>query len=94
MEIYESVESVKGYLRRMSSWPVVLLWLCSHGLAILRSLAAKRVPVVVIESNYLQPSASTRYGIKLYCPDLYDRSLISLLTNLGFDKETCFVRYK
>lgn len=83
MHIHRSLESVTPLLERAERSPAVLIGLCSHGLAILRSLERKGVPVVVIESNWAQPSSRTRYGIKLHHPDLYGASLLDLLGEIG-----------
>jgi D-aspartate ligase len=83
VQIHRSLESVKPLLEGAERSPAVLIGLCSHGLAILRSLERKGVPVVVIESNWAQPSAHTRFGIKLHHPDLYGASLLELLMELG-----------
>jgi D-aspartate ligase len=83
VQIHRSLESVRPLLEGAKRSPAVLIGLCSHGLAILRSLVRKGVPVVVIESNWAQPSAQTRYGIKLHHPDLCGMSLLELLDDLG-----------
>lgn len=83
MHPHRSLDSVMPLLEGIPRAPAVLIGLCSHGLAILRSLVRKGVPVIAIESNWEQPSAHTRYGIKLHHPDLYGPSLLDLLEALG-----------
>lgn len=83
MKIHDSVAGIEAALRQAAIPPAILVGLCSHGLAILRSLATKGVPVVAIESEYHRPAAHSRYGIKLYHPDLYSPSLVDLLIDLG-----------
>ncbi len=83
MKVHRSVPSLIRTLPQGGPPPAVLVGLCSHGLAILRSLSRKGVPVVVIESNWTQPSARTRYGLKLHHDDLYGESLVALLLELS-----------
>jgi len=63
--------------------PVVVVGLCSHGLAIVRTFARKGIPVFAIESDFHQPSARTRYGIKVHCSSLYGPDLLRLLDAIG-----------
>jgi predicted ATP-grasp superfamily ATP-dependent carboligase len=83
VKVHRSIESLIPVLPRSGPPPAVLVGLCSHGLAILRSLTAKGVPVVVIESNWSQPSAQSRHGLKLHHDDLYGESLVALLLELA-----------
>ncbi|HEU4765244.1 MAG TPA: hypothetical protein VFT93_06275 [Candidatus Eisenbacteria bacterium] len=81
--IHRSVESLKRVLPASGGPPAVVVGLCSHGLAIVRSLARKGVTVVAVESNWTQPSASTRYGLKLHHDDVHGPSLAPFLTELA-----------
>jgi predicted ATP-grasp superfamily ATP-dependent carboligase len=81
--IHRSVESLKRAMPPSDRPPAVVVGLCSHGLAIVRSLARKEIPVVAVESNWSQPSARTRYGLKLHHPDIHGPSLARLLTDLA-----------
>ncbi|HLQ66953.1 MAG TPA: hypothetical protein VK123_06960 [Candidatus Limnocylindrales bacterium] len=83
MKVHPSVDSLRRALPAAGRPPAVLVGLCSHGLAILRSLERKGVPVIVIESNWDQPSAQTRHGLKLHHGDLYGESLVEVLLELG-----------
>jgi len=60
-----SVEDVLPRLRRATRPPAVVVGLCTHGLANVRSLARQGIPVVALETNWAQPSAATRYGYKV-----------------------------
>jgi predicted ATP-grasp superfamily ATP-dependent carboligase len=83
VKVHQSVDSLRQALPAAGRPPAVVLGLCSHGLAIVRSLARKDVPVIAIESNWDQPSAQTRHGFKLHHGDLYGESLVQLLLELG-----------
>lgn len=83
MTIHRSIESLKRALPASDRPPAVVVGLCTHGLAIVRSLARRGVPVVVVESNWAQPSAATRYGLKLHHPDVHGPSLAPLLDQLA-----------
>jgi D-aspartate ligase len=65
-----------------SSKPAVVLGLCKHGLYLTRNFVRHGIPVLAIESNLAQPSVHTRYGHKIFCPDLYGEALISMLKEL------------
>jgi len=60
-----SVEDVLPRLRNSTRAPAVVVGLCTHGLANVRSLARQGIPVVALECNWAQPSAATRYGLKV-----------------------------
>jgi D-aspartate ligase len=62
--------------------PAIVLGLCKHGLYLTRNFARQGIPVLAIESNLAQPSAHTRYGHKIFCPDLYGEALINILNEL------------
>ena len=62
--------------------PAIVLGLCKHGLYLTRNFARHGIPVLAIESNLAQPSAHTRYGHKIFCPDLYGEALINMLNEL------------
>jgi len=85
VKVHRSAESLRQALPASDRPPAVLVGLCSHGLAILRSLERKGVPVIVIESNWDQPSAQTRHGVKLHHERLDDNSLIDRLLELAAD---------
>lgn len=59
------LDAVLPLVARVSKTPAVVVGLCTHGLANVRSLARKGIPVVALESNWTQPSARTRYGWKV-----------------------------
>lgn len=83
MTIHRSVESLKRALPASSRPPAVVVGLCTHGLAIVRSLARRGIPVVAVESNWAQPSAATRYGLKLHADDVHGPELAPFLTTLA-----------
>lgn len=56
--------------------------LCTHGLAIVRSLARKGVPVVALESNLDVPGRRTRYADAVVATDLNGPPLIQDLVRL------------
>lgn len=60
-----SLDRVVRSLRDGERPLAVVVGLCTHGLAIVRSLARQKIPVVALESNWSQPSARTRYGWKV-----------------------------
>jgi D-aspartate ligase len=80
--VHRSIESLKRALPA-SGTPAVVVGLCTHGLAIVRSLARRGVPVVAVESNWTQPSAATRYGLKLHHHDIHGSSLAPFLGELA-----------
>ncbi|MEO5656304.1 MAG: hypothetical protein ABIO65_08790 [Nitrospiria bacterium] len=82
MTVFHSVDDLAPLLAALSRPPVVLVGLCPQGLAILRSLASHDVPVIVIESDYNRPSARTRYGFKLRCPEMAGGGLIEALDGI------------
>jgi D-aspartate ligase len=64
--------------------PAVVLGLGQNGLASVRSLARKGVPVIGVDRNLKQVTASTRYCEKLYCPEFSNsEKLVSFLVELG-----------
>lgn len=78
-----SVERLASYLEHLARPPVVLVGLCSQGLAILRSLTAHHVPVVVVDAAFDRPSARTKYGVKVRCMDADGPGLIDTLELIG-----------
>lgn len=62
--------------------PAIVLGLCKHGLYLTRNFVRNGVPTLVIASNLTTPSARTRYGYKIYCPDLHGLPLINLLNEI------------
>jgi D-aspartate ligase len=80
--IHLSVDSLRRALPTSKRPVAVVVGLCAHGLAIVRSLARKGVTVVAVESNWGQPSAATRYGTKLH-GDIQGPGLVPLLLELG-----------
>ena len=83
MKVHHSVDSLRQALPAAGRPPAVVVGLCSHGLAILRSLSRKGVPVLAIESNWDQPSAQPRHGFKLHHDGRYGESLVRLLLDWG-----------
>jgi len=83
MKVHSSIESLEAGLRTLVTPPVVVVGLCSHGLAIVRTFARRGVPVYGIESDFRQPSARSRYGIKIACPSLYGPELLQTLNQIG-----------
>ena len=61
----QRLDAVLPLLARVSKPPAVVVGLCTHGLANVRSLARRGIPVVALESNWSQPSARTRLGWKV-----------------------------
>ncbi len=62
--------------------PVVVIGLCKHGLYLTRNFTRHGVPVLVIERDFSQHSARTRYGRKIHCADLVGPALIDKLIEL------------
>lgn len=83
MTIHGSHESAIRALPSSPRPPAVVVGLCSHGLAIVRSLVRKGVPVIAVESNWRQPSAATRYAVKLRHENVHGPSLVPFLLELG-----------
>jgi D-aspartate ligase len=75
-------DSKKGAGSTHTPIPAIVLGLCKHGLYLTRNFARHGIPVLAIESNLAQPSAHTRYGHKIFCPDLYGEALINMLNEL------------
>lgn len=59
------LDEVLATLSRVPKPPAVVVGLCTHGLANVRSLTRQGVPVLALESNWTQPSARTRFGLKV-----------------------------
>lgn len=83
------VEQVHAYLKVCAAGkgaraptPAIVLGLCKHGLYLTRNFARHGIPVLAIESNFSQPSAHTRYGHRIFCPDLHGAALIDTLLAL------------
>ena len=62
--------------------PAIVVGLCAHGLHIVRNLSRHGIPVIVIESNFSQPTCSTKYGEKIKCENLNSRALIDVLLGI------------
>jgi predicted ATP-grasp superfamily ATP-dependent carboligase len=64
--------------------PAIVLGLGQNGLATVRALARRGVPVIGIDRNLKQFTAATRYCAKLYFPGFSDaQKLAELLVELG-----------
>jgi len=81
--IHRDAKSLDSELRSLTSPPVVVVGLCSHGLALVRAFARKGIPVYAIEADFRQPSARTRFGVRIRCDSLYGPALIDLLSDLA-----------
>ena len=75
-------EQGRAYLATHAPAPAIVLGLCKHGLYLTRNFARHGIPALAIESNFSQPSAHTRYGFKIFCPDLHGAALIDTLQAL------------
>ena len=82
-------EQVHAYLKACAAGkgaraptPAIVIGLCKHGLYLTRNFVRHGIPVLVIESNFSQPSAHTRYGQRIFCPDLHGAALIDTLLAL------------
>ncbi|MEZ0236492.1 MAG: hypothetical protein ACAH06_00365, partial [Methylophilaceae bacterium] len=75
-------EQARAYLAKDALTPAIVLGLCKHGLYLTRNFARHGIPVLAIESNFSQPSAHTRYGFKIFCPDLHGTALVDTLLAL------------
>jgi D-aspartate ligase len=62
--------------------PVVLVGLCTHGLAIARSLGRKGIPVVALESNPRVPGRRTRYAEVVDATDVNGPALVTDLLRI------------
>jgi D-aspartate ligase len=62
--------------------PAVVVGLCTHGLAIVRSLGRRGIPVVALESNPRVPGRRTRYAEAVDATDVNGPALISDLVRL------------
>jgi D-aspartate ligase len=60
-----------------SPTPVVLVGLCTHGLAIARSLGRRGVPVVALESDPRVPGRRTRYAEVVDADDVNGPALVA-----------------
>jgi len=65
-----------------NSTPVVLVGLCTHGLAIARSLGRKGIPVVALESNPRVPGRRTRYAEVVDAADVNGPALVTDLLRI------------
>lgn len=72
-------------LGRFPAPAAVVLGLGQNGLATVRALARHGVPVVGIDSDLAQPTARTRYCVKLRCTDFREggEGLVRTLLDLG-----------
>jgi len=59
------LDEILPALSRAAKPPAVVVGLCAHGLANVRSLARQGIPVIALESNWSQPSSRTRFGWKV-----------------------------
>ena len=65
------------------SHPAIVLGLGQNGLASVRALARKGVPVIGIDGNLRQPTAQTRLCRKIACTDFRGPGLLQTLMDLG-----------
>jgi predicted ATP-grasp superfamily ATP-dependent carboligase len=63
--------------------PAVVLGLGQNGLATVRALARKGIPVIGIDGNLKQPTARTRLCRKIHCKDFRGEGLLRCLLDLG-----------
>jgi predicted ATP-grasp superfamily ATP-dependent carboligase len=77
--------TIPSGLARLRLPAAVVLGLGQNGLATVRALARRGVPVVAIDSAFELPPARTRYGVKLRCPDFRrgGEGLVRTLLELG-----------
>ena len=59
------LDEVLPTISRVPKPPAIVVGLCTHGLANVRSLSRQGIPVIALESNWDQPSARTRLGWKV-----------------------------
>lgn len=83
MTLPRPLEEALPLLARADKPPAVVLGLCTHGLAIVRSLARAGVPVVVLETNWTQASTRTRYGVKVSVDALHGPALHDALERIA-----------
>lgn len=62
--------------------PAVVVGLCAHGLALVRSLARAGVPVTALEANPDLPGFHTRHARVMHVPDINGEGLIHTLEAL------------
>ena len=62
--------------------PAVVVGLCTHGLAIARSLGRRGIPVVALESNHTLPGRRTRYAEVVDATAINEPALIADLVRL------------